>query len=109
MAQKIVVELTEQLRMTQKARIEVLLDQDATPSQIDKVNKALTKARDSLADAVIDDLRDGSARVKQLTAKIKANTAKIDKELKGLKRTVALVKLAGDVVKLAVDVMRVVV
>ena len=108
MAQKIVVELTEQLRLTQKGRIDILLDPDASPEQIDKANKALFKSRDALLDAIIDDLRDGQPKVKALTAKIKKNTDKIKKETAGLKRAVALVKLFAEVIRLSVDVMKVV-
>lgn len=108
MAQKIVVELTEQLRMTQKGRIAILLDPDASPEQNEKATKALRKAGDALLDAINDDLRDGQPKVKALTAKIKKNTDKIEEETAGLKRAVALVKLFAEVIRLSAEVMKVV-
>ncbi len=108
MAQKIIVELTEALRLTQKCRIQVLLDPAATPVQTDTANRALSKIADALTDAIIDDLQDGTPRVAKLTDKIKGNLQKIESELNGLKRTVALVKLAAELTKLGVQVMGIV-
>ena len=108
MAPKIIEALTEQLRLNQKIRIEVLLNPAATPTQIDKVNNGLSKARDALTDAIIDDLQDGKKKIDALTAKINSNTQKIKNELKGLKRTVELVKLSAEVTKLAVQAMGIV-